>query len=137
MNVDFEINPSEADAKVILDGLVAYNKPYFGYENLIEFACFARDADGKILGGATGEIADELAFIWLLWVDEDSRGGAGRQIMQHMETELKTRKVTEIHLDTYSFQAPEFYKKLGFKEVSRFTVNKPRNIEKVFFIKEL
>lgn len=137
MNIQFEINPNEKDSKQIYDGLVAYNKPYFGHKKLIKFACFLRDEDNGICGGATGEIADDLAFVWLLWVDEKCRGGAGRKIMNMVEHELKVRQVQEIHLDTYSFQAPEFYNKLGFMEVSRMMVNKTKKIEKIFFIKEL
>lgn len=137
MNIQFEINPNEKDSKEIYNGLVAYNKPHFGYKKLINFACFLRDEDNHICGGATGEIADDLAFIWLLWVDEKCRGGAGRKIMNMIEQEVRARHVKEIHLDTYSFQAPEFYKKLGFIEVSRMVVNRAKNIEKIFFNKEL
>lgn len=137
MNITFEIDPNEKDSAAIYDGLVVYNKPYFGSEKSINFACFLRDEDGKICGGATGEISDDTAFIWLLWVDEKHRGGAGQQIMQLVEQEVKARGATEIHLDTYSFQAPEFYFKLGFKELTRFVVNRSKNIEKIFFIKEL
>lgn len=137
MQITFEIDPDEKDSAVIYDGLVAYNKPHFGYEKLVNFGCFVRDEDNNVRGGVTGEIADDLAFIWLLWVDEDYRGGAGKKIMQLVEQEMKIRNVAEIHLDTYSFQAPEFYVKLGFKEVSRMLINKARNIEKIFFIKEL
>lgn len=137
MNLEFEIDPNEKDSKEIYNGLVTYNKPYFGYKNLIKFACFLRDENNDICGGATGEIADDLAFIWLLWVDEKCRGGAGRKIMNMVEREVKARHVKEIHLDTYSFQAPEFYQKLGFKEMARYTVVVQNNIEKIFFIKEL
>lgn len=137
MNIKFEINPSETDSKIIWKGLEAHNKPHFGYDKLTEFACFLKDDNGEIKGGATGQIADHLGFIWLLWVDEDYRGGVGREIMKIVEDELKLRNVEEIHLDTYSIQAPEFYVKLGFKEVARFMVSKQKNIEKIFFIKEL
>lgn len=137
MNVTFEIDPNEKDSEVIYNGLVAYNKPHFGYKKLINFACFLRDEQNNICGGATGEIADDLAFIWLLWVDDQCRGGAGQKIMALVEEEVRARGVTEIHLDTYSFQAPEFYLKIGFKETSRMIMNKARNIEKIFFIKEL
>lgn len=137
MKITFEIDPNEKDSEVIYNGLVAYNKPHFGYNKLINFACFLRDDDGKVCGGATGEIADDLAFIWLLWVDEKYRGGNGQKIMKLVEHEVKNHGVSEIHLDTYGFQAPEFYPKLGFKEVSRMMVNKARKIEKIFFIKEL
>lgn len=137
MKIEFEINPDKKDSGIIYKGLVAYNKPYFGHKKLIEFACFLRDDENNVCGGVTGEIADDLAFIWLFWVDGKHRGGVGKQIMEVVEREAKIRGATEIHLDTYSFQAPEFYPKIGFKEVSRMMVSKSRNIEKIFFIKEL
>ncbi len=50
-----------------------------------------------------------------IWVDETVRGeGLGRRIMEAAEAEAILRGCTRVMLDTFSFQAPEFYEKLGY-----------------------
>lgn len=138
MEIKFEVNPTEKDTQTIYDGLVEFNEPMFGDLKVENYACFIRNQDGKILGGVTGGIADGVALLGYLWVDNSLRGqGVGKRIIETIESKLKAMNVVEIHLDTYNFQAPEFYIKMGFKEVARFNVMKRRNVEKIFFIKEL
>ena len=138
MKIEFEINPDENDVQSVYNGLDVFNKPVFGDVEIIEFACFIRVENNRILGGATGYIFDKVAMVKYLWIDENLRGqGRGVQIFDILESEFKQRNVEEIHLDTYSFQAPEFYRKLGFKEVARYMISKAKKIEKIFFIKEL
>ena len=59
-------------------------------------------------------------FIALFWVDEKFRGrGFGSKIMQTAEKEACRRGVKNVYVDTFSFQAPRFYKKLGYREFGR------------------
>lgn len=138
MNIEFEIDPNEKDVQTIYDGLVGFNEPTFGALKVEDYACFIRNDDGKILGGATGGIVGEVALLKYFWIDDSLRGqGQGRQVFELLEVEFRKRNVSEIHLDTYSFQAPDFYIKLGFKEVARYMFMKQQKYEKIFFIKEL
>lgn len=51
-----------------------------------------------------------------LWVDESLRGqGLGTRLMQLAEAEAIKRGCTHAYTDTFTWQAPEFYKKLGYE----------------------
>lgn len=61
-------------------------------------------------------IAGAFTFVEILWVDDAHRGkGLGSALLTHVEEETKRRGGTLIYLDTYSFQAPKFYEKLGYR----------------------
>ena len=53
-----------------------------------------------------------------LCVKEECRGkGYGRALLQHVEERAKKDGRKRILLNTYSFQAPEFYRSLGYEEL--------------------
>ena len=59
-------------------------------------------------------------FVELLWVsDERRREGLGRALMRTAEAEARKRGMRNAYLYTFSFQAPGFCKKLGYKEFGR------------------
>jgi len=59
-------------------------------------------------------------YVNLLWVSERHRGkGWGRSLMQTAEAEARKRGVRHVFLESFSFQAPKFYAKLGYQEYGR------------------
>jgi ribosomal protein S18 acetylase RimI-like enzyme len=49
-----------------------------------------------------------------LWVSVEERGrGRGRQMLLMAEAEARKRGCSHATLSTYSFQAPDFYRRLG------------------------
>ncbi len=75
---------------------------------------------GKIVGGLAGETFWGLMFVSLLWVSDACRGhGYGSAMMDAAEKEARSRGVRNVYLDTFSFQAPGFYTKLGYREFAR------------------
>ena len=67
------------------------------------------------MGGAQGWAALGWLHIEILWLREDLRGeGLGRQVLEATEAEAKRRGCKFSKLETFSFQAPEFYKKNGY-----------------------
>ncbi len=55
------------------------------------------------------------------WIPETNRTSVvGTNIIKLAISEAKKLKLKYINLDTYSFQAPIFYEKMGFVEVCRY-----------------
>ncbi len=79
--------------------------------------CFVLYApDGEMAGGIIGEVHWGWFYINLLFVKEELRGhGYGQQLMTLAEQEARLHGAIHAYLDTFSFQAPEFYQKLGYQ----------------------
>ena len=116
LTVAVEPTPSEGDVAVLEAGLTAHAHPFTGTQGFRPLAVFARDADGRIVGGARGTTNWNWLHIGLMWVSEAQRGrGLGRRIITAMETAGRERGCLRAHLDTFSYQARPFYEKLGYE----------------------
>jgi ribosomal protein S18 acetylase RimI-like enzyme len=102
-----------------LSGLLAFNNRAIGKGQYKSLAISLRQ--GKdIVGGLSGWTWAGWCYVELVWIDEKYRGkGHGRALMRKAESEVRSRGIRKMYLDTFSFQAPGFYKKLGFKEFGR------------------
>lgn len=77
-----------------------------------------RDKGGEILGGISGTIFWYNLHIDYLWVDESLRGkGYGKELLNCIENIARENRCKLIQLDTFSFQAPSFYRKNGYEIV--------------------
>jgi ribosomal protein S18 acetylase RimI-like enzyme len=75
-----------------------------------------RDGNERTIGGVFGWTWGGTCYIRYLFVPPHlRRQGRGLSLMQAVETEARARGCTQIVLETHSFQAPEFYRKLGFE----------------------
>ncbi|MDO4506892.1 MAG: GNAT family N-acetyltransferase [Spirochaetales bacterium] len=73
----------------------------------------------------------------ILWVDEKyRRTGIGSKLLKAAEDEAVRRGCHSVHVDTMSWQAPEFYKKHGYRMISQLD-DIPVGDQKHHFIKEL
>jgi GNAT superfamily N-acetyltransferase len=73
-----------------------------------------------IVGGLTGSTWMNWLYVELLWIADKYRGkGHGRSLMKKAEDEARKRGVKNVFLNSFSFQAPGFYKKLGYKEFGK------------------
>jgi ribosomal protein S18 acetylase RimI-like enzyme len=110
----------DALEKLLDDELTAFNGTASGAGTPEEFSVRLDDAAGEPAGGLTGWIWGKLCAVDLLWVREDLRGaGWGSRLMRAAEEEGVRRGCTDMVVSTYTFQAPEFYRKLGFRETGR------------------
>ena len=76
-----------------------------------------RDQEGCIRAGLKGETFRGWLYIDVLWVKENMRGqGMGRKLVQAAEAEALKRGCHSVYLWTQSYQAPNYYSKLGYKE---------------------
>lgn len=71
-----------------------------------------------------------------MWVNKSQRGnGYGRMLITELENHFRGKGLHNINLVTCAFQAPDFYKKCGFKlEFVRENIKNPR-LTMSFFIK--
>jgi GNAT superfamily N-acetyltransferase len=104
----------------ILEGLIAYNESQTAgrYAPPRTVALSVRDPrSGNTVGGLTARIAYSRMFVELLYLPETFRGqGLGAKLLGKAEDVARDAGCTGIWLDTFSFQAPDFYKKLGYAE---------------------
>ena len=120
ITVDPEAN-AEGE-RVLVEGLIGYNTAHAGPANYRALSLSLRDGAGGILGGVSGVTQWNWLFIKLLWVSEELRGqGFGRALMSSAEQEALARGCTNIYLDTFSFQARDFYERLGYEVFGQLT----------------
>ena len=117
MDHAFEIytSTSKEDPVVeyILKNLIDYNRSQVGRDS--RPFVVALKQDNEVMGGAECVSMWDWMHIKLLWVKESERKqGCGTSILKLIEKEAIERKCLGIHLDTFSFQAKEFYLKFGF-----------------------
>ncbi len=105
---------SERD--VVDAGLDAFNDAAAPLHEVTPLACFARDDDGTVVGGAIGRTWGPAAEIQQLWVSEVHRGrGLGTALVRAFEARAAHRGCRSCYLETLSFQAPRFYESLGYR----------------------
>ncbi|MFJ9979798.1 GNAT family N-acetyltransferase [Streptomyces cyaneofuscatus] len=82
---------------------------------------WALDEHGTVAGGLTGRTWAYWLHVELLWVDARHRGsGLGSQLLAEAERVARTeRACTRSRLETWDFQAPDFYRKQGYEEIGR------------------
>ncbi len=137
MNFEITDNIKQEDEDVIFQGLLQYNLPRIEDKNPKDLGVYIRDENGELLAGLTANTHGNWLTIKYLWVSEELRSqGVGSRILKQAEEEAKKRGCKYSFLDTFSFQAPEFYKKYGYKE--QFALNNyPVTGKRYYFTKNL
>jgi len=128
--------PNDADRKAILDALVAFNEKTGGPSGFHPVAILIQDpASGKTMGGLWGRIGYDWLFVELLVIPEGFRGqDLGTRILTQAEDIARKHNCLGAWLDTFAFQAPGFYKKLGY-EIFGTIEDHPRGLRR-FFLKK-
>lgn len=117
MNLEVTESPTSADEELIAAQVRAHNRAHT--EAVFRTLCvFARADDGTIIGGLTGKTYWDYLDVYFLWVAPEHRGtGLGSKILAAAELEAIQRGCKHAVLNTFSFQAPDFYPKVGYEEV--------------------
>ena len=115
-----EDEPAEADVEILPHALEAYNESQWPqHPPWHPLAIFLRK-EGQIAAGLAGETYCGWLFVRYLWVSDELRGrGVGRELMARAEARARELGCHSAWLDTFSFQAPGFYEKLGYEEFGR------------------
>ena len=110
-----EEHPDPRDLDFVGDQIDTFNIAVTGIDDWRVLAIFVRDDAGRIAAAVTGGTWAGYLEIKDLWVHKDLRGqGLGRRLLLAAEQEARARGCAQVLLDTHDFQAPEFYKKLGY-----------------------
>ena len=105
--------------------------------NYDEFCFVAENSGGKIVGAITGRAYYNEVHIIDLIVDEGHRrGGVGKQLVRAVEASYQNKGYDVITLTTFGFQAPEFYRKLGYT-IEFIRTHKDPKLSKYFLKKAL
>jgi GNAT superfamily N-acetyltransferase len=113
-----EVEPATKDIRVVEDGLYDYNVEQTGTDDGKFLTIFVRDDAGEIVAGLHGWTWCGACKVERLWVRKDlRRQGYGQRLLAAAEEEARARGCHQLLLDTFNFQAPLFYKKLGFEVI--------------------
>ncbi|AXT63577.1 N-acetyltransferase [Aquimarina sp. AD10] len=141
MKTEFSIEPCEKEnIKKIVDGINEYNlskvPAIADIWTRLEFV--AKDENGIEIGGILAGLGYWNGLeINILWVKEEYRKkGVGTRILKHAE-KIAIKKGAKISmLDTFDFQAEEFYLKNGYKPIGEMN-GFPEGHRRIYFSKEL
>jgi GNAT superfamily N-acetyltransferase len=118
--VERDPETAEAAGAAVLAGLQAFNRRTLGEIGGELVSVSVRDDEGAIVGGGVGEVGLGYLFVKYLWVDESLRGrDLGARVLGQLEDEARRLGAARSYVDTFSFQAPGFYGKQGYREFGR------------------
>jgi len=135
LTLTIEDDPAEAEFDRLADGLEVFNEECWpGHQPWQRLGIFLR-RDG-IVGGLAAETYAGWLFIRYFWIEARYRGlGLGRSLIGMAEERARRRGCHSAYVDTFSFQAPEFYRGQGYAEFGRLPY--PPQGERIFLRKRL
>jgi GNAT superfamily N-acetyltransferase len=120
------LDPEERLEDQLSDRLVEYNQGAseairlrFQQDNLRArpVQAYATDEAGRLIGGCTGSTVDIWQWLTIdtMWVDPSRRRqGIGRELLTAVEDQARARDCRWAKLNTWEFQAPDFYQRLDY-----------------------
>ena len=96
------------------------------------------DESGELAAGMSGWTWGVAAGIGLTWVRDTSRGdGLGARLLAEFEDEARARGCTHVFVTSFTFQAPGFYERHGYRETFRWQGVPTEDAADVHFRKDL
>ena len=130
-------NPTDKEIAFVNNALQKFNDEKVGPDNHELLNIVEYDNSGNIIAGILGGTYWGWMHIDILWVDENHRRqGLGSQLLETAESEAIKRGCHSVHVDTMSWQAPDFYKKHGYETISELN-DIPSGNKKFHLIKKL
>jgi GNAT superfamily N-acetyltransferase len=116
LTITVESEPKTEDRRKIFDELHRYSAAQTTDSELQNLSIFLRNAEGNVTGGLLGETFWGWLYVEFMWIEESLRGqGYGKKLLAAAETEAIKRRCNNALLDTFSFQAFEFYQRCGYE----------------------
>lgn len=110
----YTIKPAQEDThELVHSGLRSYNRRFVS--DAADLSLVVEDETGNMIGGCDAFRLGDLAILDALWVAEPYRkNGLGSQMLRQLEQEASHQGATHLELNTFEFQAPGFYEKMGY-----------------------
>ncbi len=130
-------SPDPNDIRLLSDGLTRFTATKTDEDRTkVPVAVWIRQ-QGLVLGGACGDTHYGWLYLSLLWIDDSLRGkGWGARLVERFEQEGIARGCHGAWVETYSFQAPDFYQRIGYREFGRLD-DFPPGASRLFYWKPL
>jgi ribosomal protein S18 acetylase RimI-like enzyme len=118
---ELTVGPGDDELHRRLEGeLMAFNDQATGGAVRGRLSVRVTDADGALVGGLTAWTWGGLCGIDMLWVREGDRAaGWGSRLLRAAEAEAVRRGCDRAVVSSFTFQAPGFYERHGYRETGR------------------
>lgn len=119
--MDYNIRECMREELGLIDnGIVEYNLskvPLRQKEEFISINRVIENENGEVVAGITSVLyCWNCLYIDILWVKDGYRNlGLGRKLIREVEEIAKEKGGYLVHLDTFDFQAKDFYLKEGYE----------------------
>jgi GNAT superfamily N-acetyltransferase len=115
ITINHEPNATKEDKIAAIAILREFNRQFYPQPQWQAVNIFARDVSGKIVGGIFGEIGCGWLHIEILAVNKELRSkGIGSTLLEAAEQEGKRQGSIGVYLETFEFQAKEFYERHSY-----------------------
>jgi ribosomal protein S18 acetylase RimI-like enzyme len=135
LEIVFDPLPSEALTRLVSDNIANLNMVRTDAADWHPVNFFLKSPRGEWLGGLIGYVWGGWLHVNFLWVSESLRGqDHGTRLMDAAEAMAQERGAFGACLETFTSQAPDFYKKRGYIVFGRLD-NYPPGYAKLFLSK--
>lgn len=135
--LEIEECSSSQEKDMIVGILRRYNTQQAGQANYKRLDLMIRDANGEIIAGLCGETRWGWLEVETLAVEDGYRHQQiGSRLLDAAEAEARKRHCHGVFLDTYTFQAREFYERKGYTVYGKLK-DFPKSYTKFYLWKEL
>ena len=121
-----EASPDEATVRAIAAGLTAHDAGFAPRVDWTPRWIIGRDGGGAAQAGVRYLIGFDWLFVQWLWVAEPYRKqGIGSRLLAQAEAAARDARCRASYVDTFTFQAPKFYERHGYREFGRLDDHPP------------
>lgn len=119
--MDFKTHScSKEDGLYMVQKILEFNKLQvepMRQDEVIHITKKVTNENGELIAGIASSVyLWDCLYVDLFWIHEDYRKkGVGSKLLKEVEVEAKEKGCNLVHLDTFDFQATDFYLKNGYQ----------------------